>query len=118
MSLTLVQLSVLDMYTLNAAGDLENLVGLYNTENYHGTALARRRAFFDEVGLDCSAFIKVTDTDLFFGHTTWTEYSSMNRVYKHYELNYSYQSTIARRVGFSSRPGFVSSKDDFYQMDR
>lgn len=46
------------MYTLNAAGDLENLVGLYNTENYHGTALARRREFFDEIGLDCSAFIK------------------------------------------------------------
>lgn len=37
----------------------------------------------------CSGLIKVTGdlSDLFTGHSSWFNYSSMNRIYKHYDFN-------------------------------
>ena len=62
----------------------------------------------------CSAFIKlVTDnqnrvTDLLSGHTTWSSYSELIRIYKHYSFNNNTSSII-----FSSYPGVLTSTDDF-----
>ncbi len=62
----------------------------------------------------CSAFIKlVTDnqnrvTDLLSGHTTWSSYSELIRIYKHYSFNNNTTSLI-----FSSYPGVLTSTDDF-----
>jgi len=34
----------------------------------------------------CSALIKLTDTDIFVGHTTFSDFSEMTRVFKFYDM--------------------------------
>lgn len=67
----------------------------------------------------CSAVVRLTggNKDLYVGHTTWSDYSKMLRVYKYYRfhLPLSFQSNTL--MGFSSYPGCVSSTDDFYMLD-
>eukprot|EP00928_Gymnodinium_smaydae_P089142 TRINITY_DN73143_c0_g1_i1.p1 TRINITY_DN73143_c0_g1~~TRINITY_DN73143_c0_g1_i1.p1 ORF type:complete len:614 (+),score=131.30 TRINITY_DN73143_c0_g1_i1:129-1970(+) len=67
----------------------------------------------------CSGLIKVLgdNSDLFMAHSSWFTYSNTNRIFKHYYFNYSDPSTAARRVSFSSYPGFLESLDDFYLLD-
>jgi hypothetical protein len=62
----------------------------------------------------CSAALRVAPdlSDIFFGHTTWCNYDSMLRIYKHYNLQYSTPQVSS----FSSYPGTVSSIDDFYML--
>jgi hypothetical protein len=43
-----------------------------------------------------------------------TDYYSMNRIYKHYSLPIT--GAAAVNISFSSRPGMLSSKDDWYTM--
>eukprot|EP01062_Namystynia_karyoxenos_P021923 TRINITY_DN18365_c0_g1_i1.p2 TRINITY_DN18365_c0_g1~~TRINITY_DN18365_c0_g1_i1.p2 ORF type:complete len:569 (+),score=213.54 TRINITY_DN18365_c0_g1_i1:81-1709(+) len=67
----------------------------------------------------CSALIRVTGnfSDLFMGHSSWYHYAATNRIYKHYNFRYAAAEVAARRVSFSSYPGYLSSLDDFYMMD-
>jgi len=67
----------------------------------------------------CSGLIKLPGdfSDLFMGHSSWFDYSNTNRIFKHYHLEFSHSSTAARRVSFSSYPGFLQSLDDFYLLD-
>ncbi|ELR11152.1 phospholipase blike protein g, putative [Acanthamoeba castellanii str. Neff] len=105
-------LSSFDLYLLNSAGDIEDLANLYPQPGM-------RRSFKPEAPLeftDCSALITLLpkSADLFAGHTTWTDYYSMNRIYKHYSLPLT--GAAAVNISFSSRPGMLSSKDDWYTM--
>eukprot|EP00009_Paramoeba_aestuarina_P002729 CAMPEP_0201515180 /NCGR_PEP_ID=MMETSP0161_2-20130828/6821_1 /ASSEMBLY_ACC=CAM_ASM_000251 /TAXON_ID=180227 /ORGANISM="Neoparamoeba aestuarina, Strain SoJaBio B1-5/56/2" /LENGTH=555 /DNA_ID=CAMNT_0047911941 /DNA_START=44 /DNA_END=1711 /DNA_ORIENTATION=+ len=65
----------------------------------------------------CSGFIRAEGAyeDLFMAHSSWFSYSSMNRIYKHY--NFPLDSLNAKKISFSSYPGFLESLDDFYLMD-
>jgi len=67
----------------------------------------------------CSALIKPTAdfSDLFMAHSSWFTYSNTDRIFKHYFLNFNDPSTAARRISFSSYPGFLESLDDFYLLD-
>ena len=44
----------------------------------------------------------------------FSSYSLMLRIYKVYEFNLNNPLIAATTVSFSSRPGDLSSKDDFY----
>ncbi|EDQ90028.1 uncharacterized protein MONBRDRAFT_20946 [Monosiga brevicollis MX1] len=67
----------------------------------------------------CSALIKLTGdfSDLFMSHSAWYIYQAMNRIYKHC-ASYNFQATIthAKKISFSSYPGYLESLDDFYLM--
>jgi len=65
----------------------------------------------------CSALIRLTDDnkDLMVGHTTFSDYSEMNRIFKHYDLPLG--DGVAQKMGFSSYPGVAGSTDDYYLMD-
>jgi hypothetical protein len=65
----------------------------------------------------CSALVRLAknNTDLFVGHTTFSDYSEMNRIYKVYDLPLG--GNGSRRMSFSSYPGVVGSTDDYYVMD-
>eukprot|EP01135_Chromosphaera_perkinsii_P001927 Nk52_evm76s212 gene=Nk52_evmTU76s212 len=79
---------------------------------------------------DCTALIKLAEyrradddkkmsprrrfSDLFFAHTTWRAFASMLRIYKHYDFAFTSVKVASQRISFSSSPGFISSKDDFY----
>jgi hypothetical protein len=67
----------------------------------------------------CSALVRLTDdySDLLVGHTTWSDYSKMTRIYKYYNLDLPESGQAVKKMGFSSYPGCVSSTDDFYEMD-
>lgn len=67
----------------------------------------------------CSALVRVTDSfkDLLVGHTTWSDYSKMTRIYKYYKFILPGSQQSSKLIGFSSYPGCVSSTDDFYMLD-
>jgi hypothetical protein len=62
----------------------------------------------------CSAALRVAPdfSDIFIGHSTWCNYDSMLRIFKHYNLPY----TNPQVSSFSSYPGTVSSIDDYYML--
>jgi len=66
----------------------------------------------------CSVIVKVTPLldDIFFTHSTWSSYYTMNRVYKQYIFDLELQ-TASVQMSMSSYPGSLSSIDDFYIMD-
>jgi hypothetical protein len=131
-------LSLIDFYLLNAAGDLEDLVGWFAPHNLREVRHERQarllglanpsssssslsdRWDLPLTGLDCSAFVKPVTAlgggfaDLLSAHTTWTDYNSMNRVFKQVNIRFHDPAVKSAYVAFSSRPGFLSSKDDFY----
>lgn len=65
----------------------------------------------------CSALVRLTkdNKDLFVGHTTFSDYSEMNRIWKIYDL--PVQGAASRKMSFSSYPGVMGSTDDYYIMD-
>jgi hypothetical protein len=73
-----------------------------------------------ETNSRCSALIKISPdfSNLWFGHNTWTNYSSMNRIFKEYRLRTNDNSEKARTIAFSGYPGALSSMDDFYITDK
>ena len=71
-----------------------------------GDAPLRRKNLDRGFGSHCSALIKVTADDVFFGHDTWSSYSSMLRQFK----TYNFETTVT----LSGYPGCISSIDDFY----
>jgi hypothetical protein len=49
------------------------------------------------------------------GHTTFSDYSEMNRIYKFYDLPVG--DDVAQKMSFSSYPGVAGSTDDYYLID-
>jgi len=109
-NITARKLDVVDMMMLNAAGDIEtiqNVLGLSNSE--------QDLSIF---GSHCSSIVKLTDdlSDIYAGHTTWTQFYQMLRVFKKYELRFRQNIPVASTSLFSSYPACISSIDDFYQL--
>jgi len=63
----------------------------------------------------CSALIRLSGDDLFMGHTTFSDFAEMHRIFKYYD--FPIPNVKARKIGFSSYPGVSGSTDDFYLMD-
>ena len=69
----------------------------------------------------CSALIKVLpgNADLYTSHVTWTDYHTMLRVIKLYDLPFHttpHSGTVvaSHSVAMSSYPGKLQSEDDYY----
>eukprot|EP01012_Entosiphon_sulcatum_P051980 TRINITY_DN713_c0_g1_i1.p1 TRINITY_DN713_c0_g1~~TRINITY_DN713_c0_g1_i1.p1 ORF type:complete len:532 (+),score=78.48 TRINITY_DN713_c0_g1_i1:20-1615(+) len=67
----------------------------------------------------CSSLVKVAAdlSDVFIGHTTWSGYLNMLRIFKTYTFPFNNQRTSAKQVHFSGYPGQIASIDDFFVMD-
>jgi len=65
----------------------------------------------------CSALVRLAtnNSDIFVGHTTFSDYSEMNRIWKFYDFPLA--GGASKRMGFSSYPGVTGSTDDYYLMD-
>jgi hypothetical protein len=61
----------------------------------------------------CSSLVKPTRQGLLQSHSTWTSYTSMLRVYKHFTSRFALE-IASQSVSFSSYPGSIASGDDFY----
>jgi len=66
----------------------------------------------------CSALVRLTDksADLMLGHTTFSDYSEMNRIFKYYDFPLG--NDVAQKIGFASYPGVAGSTDDYYVTDK
>eukprot|EP00123_Amoebidium_parasiticum_P006589 comp17506_c0_seq1/m.17027 comp17506_c0_seq1/g.17027 ORF comp17506_c0_seq1/g.17027 comp17506_c0_seq1/m.17027 type:complete len:566 (-) comp17506_c0_seq1:322-2019(-) len=117
----------IDLWMLNGDGDLETLIPLYknNSNNaslsgtHHDGSNYTPGFLIDGKLMDCSALMKLVKgkhgLDLYTGHATWRNYAAMLRIYKHHKFHFSTGPTT---VSFSSSPGFLSSKDDFYITEK
>jgi hypothetical protein len=102
--------SALDLLMLNAAGDLETLIGALSDQGSAAAERYRKNPLQRQVSgkTDCSGLVSVLPSgDIAVAHATWRSFKLMNRVYK-------YMLVGGLRLAFSSQPGFLSSKDDFY----
>ncbi|CAG5124849.1 unnamed protein product [Candidula unifasciata] len=115
--------TTLDMFAiniLNANGDLLDLISALSPESIPDwTKFSPQEAenYFYSGG-HCSALIKLLPgyENIFMSHSSWFLYSVMNRIFKHYNLNVTDPATAARRISFSSYPGYLESLDDFYLL--
>lgn len=112
------KLTLLDLLLLNASGDLYDIVPALNPAAFKlNIGKVSKDEFYDlwHQQISCSALIKMKDdkSDIYLGHTTWSSYQNMLRIYKNYDLDGGLNV-----VSFSSKPGFVYSKDDFYVLPR
>jgi hypothetical protein len=103
----------MDIFYLNAAGDLETLNDVFTS-----SGRVRARYYGDDTMLECSAFVRAVPSlsspnleDLIVAHTTWRPFMLMNRVYKVLSID-------GKTASFSSSPGFICSKDDYYLTDQ
>lgn len=130
--------SEIDLFMLNADGDLQDLIPVIQRKRQvaNGSPATATTAadvitqsFYTFLkNLKCSALIRILPdfADLVWGHATWDVYSSMNRIYKHYEVplvtSGTFPSTATtmsarRKISMSSSPGYLSSVDDWYMTN-
>ncbi|XP_061822141.1 phospholipase B-like 1 isoform X2 [Nerophis lumbriciformis] len=107
-------LSVFTVQFLNSVGDLLDLVpALTPRLNSAGP-----KSFSIQGMGHCTALIKVTPgfENLLLGHSSWYNYASTMRIYKHWNLRVSNMHVATGKMSFSSYPGFLTSLDDFYLL--
>lgn len=70
--------------------------------------LNEKKLYLEMVG-SCSAIIKLADdfSDIFAGHSTWSRYESMNRIFKYYNFSFNNPSLKTINMAFSSYPGVI-----------
>lgn len=115
------KLSYAEFQIMNAQGDLDELAfwdksKIPDFKNMSSEKISN----YIEAHSHCSSLIKVSAdfSDLWFGHNTWTTFSSMTRIFKEYRFVSNMKTEKSRTVAFSGYPGTVSSVDDFYITDR
>ncbi|KAF1326373.1 Peptidyl-prolyl cis-trans isomerase, partial [Globisporangium splendens] len=132
--------SEIDLFMLNADGDLEDLIPAIqrraNVKAQNAATITASdkitQSFYKFLkNLKCSALIRILPdfADVVWGHATWDVYSSMNRIFKHYEVPLPPSSPSSlpsrstpnqnvsgrrRKISMSSSPGYLSSVDDWY----
>lgn len=83
-------------------GDLEDIIPSFSDIPFEKTP-------------NCNSLFKLTDDNkLIVGHNTHNLFSLMLRVYKTY--NFPLHAKVSNNISFSSRPGDLESKDDFYVL--
>eukprot|EP00049_Salpingoeca_infusionum_P022487 m.7037 g.7037 ORF g.7037 m.7037 type:complete len:525 (-) comp5213_c0_seq1:166-1740(-) len=105
-------LTAMQVYILAMAGDLEDLASAFAD---HNPKMNRPKPY---IPMDCSGLVKLAHnrSNLFTGHSTFNAYWAALRVFKRYTLNHSRLGCAASTVTFSSRPGDLHSKDDFFLL--
>ncbi|KAL4446161.1 hypothetical protein ABPG74_021700 [Tetrahymena malaccensis] len=96
-------LSFNQFYYLTNMGDLEDIQNAVLKTN--------------KTEKNCDAYVKLTKNDLVCAHSTFNIYSLMLRVYKAYNFQFHNKDVKASFQAFSSRPGDLESKDDFYILN-
>lgn len=98
-------------YYLTNVGDLEDLIPAF-TENYVGI---HEQAEGQKLG-NCNGYVKLKDDQLLIGHSTHNIYAFLLRIFKSYHFPTRNPRVGTERITFSSRPGDIISKDDFYVL--
>ena len=107
------EVTLADIFTMNAFGDMEDLEPALTGEKVP-------RILTGGAAGHCSALIRLLpgNADLLVAHDTWNSYQSMLRILKRYSLPFRLSLKSTQRVpghtmAFSSYPGLIYSGDDF-----
>lgn len=107
-----------DLQILNAVGDIIDLRHVFTRRSMAFFKKMSREALrrYAQRSGHCSALIKVTPgyENMYMAHDSWFVYSSMLRIFKHYDFDVFENPSPNSKMSFSSYPGFLSSLDDFY----
>lgn len=97
-------------YTMTLEGDLDDLCSVFKCEGLQETRAGKGH---------CSVLFKIMPdkSDIYMGHTTWSSFETMTRIYKLMDLPFSSVPVAAKQVTFSGYPGTIVSVDDWYQTD-
>jgi hypothetical protein len=98
-----LRMTFTEIFNLNYQNGLANLIAKYDVSSPTAKKILKSR----RESARCSALMKLTDTELYFAHDTWSGYNGMLRQYKTYAFG-------DRVVSFSGYPATISSTDDFY----
>ena len=97
-----------EFYYITYLGDLYDVNQAYPKTVSQGNFLFHK---------ECTGYVKYipSSKELYVAHNTHNIYSMMNRIYKHYDIKLKLKSgSVLNSVKFTSRPGDLNSKDDFY----
>lgn len=111
------QISYAEFQIMAADGDLPDLFNIdpghrHKYENMTAKEIDKKI----ELSLHCSSLIKLAPdfSDIYFGHNTWTTYTSMIRIFKEYRYEFSKIPIKSKAIAFSSHPGTLTSNDDYF----
>lgn len=118
------RMSLLDHWVLQSEGDLGD-IGHYLDRVKETSQSAGPMATLNEIkpgdpeemGDHCSGLIRILDdySDIYFAHDAWSDYRDLHGVLKEYY--FPIKEFKAHRLSLSTRPGKISSYDDFYLAD-
>lgn len=109
------KLNEMMLFYLQSAGDLYGVLAKYESMNN------LIKGPMEDYGLDCSSLIRLipnengTFADIYLAQDTWRSFQLQNKVFKHYDFELN--NVKSKVQSFSSSPGMISSKDDYYVMD-
>eukprot|EP00928_Gymnodinium_smaydae_P032934 TRINITY_DN23736_c0_g2_i2.p1 TRINITY_DN23736_c0_g2~~TRINITY_DN23736_c0_g2_i2.p1 ORF type:complete len:617 (+),score=66.67 TRINITY_DN23736_c0_g2_i2:25-1875(+) len=115
-NVTTMKLGRVDLLLLLASGDAYDIAPAVHEDGLVNWAALNTERFMREFHrrVSCSALITYTPDAIRAGHTTWTSYNNMLRIYK--TFTWKVHGQPVHKVSFSSRPGYMYSKDDFYTL--
>eukprot|EP01133_Synstelium_polycarpum_P006702 gene6702-7795_t len=109
-----------DILLMNMDGDMIDLGPALNISFADSRPPAEQLGEFMRKTGHCSGLVKLTDdlSDLYTGHTTWSSFYEMVRLFKVYTFAFSSAAgSVSATTMFSSYPASLSSIDDFYLLD-
>jgi len=110
-------LSWTQFYVLTNVGDLQDLIGAfeYFSAEKNGEKIIKDKANLHTEG-NCNGIVKLINGELYIGHSTHNKYEFMLRIFKTYNFPTRDSRVGSETITFSSRPGDLISKDDFYVL--
>jgi hypothetical protein len=109
-----------EFYVFQLAYEIGDVMQAHNASHTDSTrySMSSRKGLHDPntFGMHCSVLIKLSadGQHLYASHDTWSGFSSMLRIYKHYDWAFSSGGSHANGVSLSGYPGTLVSGDDFY----
>lgn len=111
------QMTFTEFMVINMDGDMDDVMTAMNMSgvDWNDDVSVVRNYIFNT---HCSVLVKLADdlSELYAGHTTWSGYEEMVRVYKTYDLPISVQQASPITT-FSGYPAALSSVDDYYVLN-
>jgi hypothetical protein len=111
-------MSLIDQWVVQSEGDIDDVAHVIS--KYAQNTPSGPTVDLTEDNMEsehCTAVIKLTKdfSDIYFAHDSWANYLDLFGVLKDYRL--PVRSFVAHQVVMSTRPGKLSSYDDFYMAD-
>lgn len=115
------------LYYIAMQADMNDLLQAFRSKNLKTTKKPFEKIMNnhqDDINLkflqekECSGFVRYVkeENNLISAHTTHNIYVLLNRIFKNYDFNLRLNNKKLNTYKFSSRPGDLNSKDDYYTL--